>query len=78
MLQELSTKYVKLIEMNAITAMVDEFQRSIPMRRGDDNEHTLGRIGKYNVAIAGPAKGTQGRVAIADVVGRIPLTFRER
>jgi nucleoside phosphorylase len=68
--------YVKPIEMNAITAMIDEFHQSIPMRRGDDNEYTLGRIGKHNVAIAGPAKGAQGKVAIADVVGRIPLAFK--
>jgi nucleoside phosphorylase len=68
--------YVKPIEMNAITAMVDEFHQSIPMRRGEDNEYTLGRIGKHNVAIAGPAKGAQGKVAIADVVSRIPLAFK--
>jgi nucleoside phosphorylase len=68
--------YVKPIEMHAITVMLDEIHQSFPMRLGDDNEYTLGKIGKHNVAIAGPPKGGQGKAVIADVVGRIRLTFK--
>jgi nucleoside phosphorylase len=68
--------YVKTIEMNAITVMLDEVHESIPLRHGDDNEYTLGKIGKHNVAIAGPPRGAQGKVVIADFVGRIRLTFK--
>ena len=46
--------YVKPVELNAITAMVDEFRQSITMRRGNNNEYTLGRID--NAAIAGLAR----------------------
>jgi nucleoside phosphorylase len=68
--------YVKTIEMNAVTVMLDEVHESIPLRHGDDNEYTLGKIGKHNVAIAGPPRGAQGKVVIADFVGRIRLTFK--
>ncbi|KAK6517938.1 SH3 and multiple ankyrin repeat domains protein 2 [Arthrobotrys conoides] len=68
--------YVKPIEMGAITAMIDEFHLPIPLHISDTNEYTLGRIGSHNVAIAGPAKGMQGKVAIASVATRIPFTFR--
>ena len=57
--------------------MVDEIHESIPMRNGDDNEYTLGRIGKHNVAIAGPTKGAQVKVAIADGVSRISFGVQE-
>lgn len=67
--------YVKPIEMNAITVMVDEFHESVPIRLADENEYTLGRIGKHNVVIAGPPRGAQGKAAAADVVSRIRLTF---
>jgi nucleoside phosphorylase len=68
--------YVKPIELHAITVMLDEIHQSFPMRLRDDNEYTLGRIGNHNVAITGPPKGGQGKVVIADVVGRIRLTFK--
>jgi nucleoside phosphorylase len=68
--------YVKPLEMKAISVMLDEFHQSVPIRLGDDNEYTLGRIGKHNIAIAGPPRGSQGKAAIADVVGRIYLTFK--
>jgi nucleoside phosphorylase len=68
--------YVKPLEMNAITVMLDEEYESVPLALGDKNEYTLGRIGKHNVAIVGPARGAQGKVAIADVVGSIHWTFR--
>jgi len=61
--------YVKPLEMNAITVMLDEEYQSVPLALGDKNEYTLGRIGKHNVAIVGPARGGQGKVAVADVVG---------
>ena len=68
--------YVKPLEMHAITAMLDEHHESVPMRFGDDNEYTLGKIGNHNVAIAGPPRGAQGKVAIANIVSRICLTFK--
>ena len=68
--------YIKPLEMHAITAMLDEMHESIPLHLEDDNEYTLGKIGNHNVAIAGPPRGAQGKVAIADVVGRIRLTFK--
>ena len=68
--------YVKPLEMHAITVMLDEEYQSVPLALGDKNEYTLGRIGKHNVAIVGPARGAQGKVAIADVVGSIHWTFR--
>lgn len=68
--------YIKPLEMNAITVMLDERHESIPLRLEDDNEYTLGKIGDHNVAVAGPPRGAQGKAAIADVVGRIRLTFR--
>jgi nucleoside phosphorylase len=68
--------YVKPLEMNAITVMLDEEHESVPLALGDKNEYTLGRIGKHNVAIVGPARGAPGKVAIADVVGSIRWTFR--
>ena len=46
--------YIKHLEMNAITVMLDERHKSIPLRLEDDNEYTHGRIGDYNVAVAGP------------------------
>lgn len=67
--------YVKPLEMHAITVMLDEEHDPITLQQGDSNEYTLGRIGAHNVAIAGPARGAQGKVAVADVVGRIQLTF---
>ena len=68
--------YAKPIEMHAITVMLDEIHQPLPMRLGDDNEYTLGRIGKHNVALAGPPRGGQGKAVIADIVGRIRLTFK--
>jgi len=68
--------YVKPLEMNAITVMLDEEHESVPLALGDSNEYTLGRIGKHNVAIVGPARGAQGKVVIVDVVGCIRWTFR--
>ncbi|KAH8588853.1 nucleoside phosphorylase domain-containing protein [Bisporella sp. PMI_857] len=68
--------YIKPLELNAITVMLDEKHESIPLRLEDDNEYTLGKIGNHNVALAGPPRGAQGKVAIADVVGRIRLTFK--
>src|ERR1700738_4821373 len=68
--------YIKPLEMDAITVMLDEKHESISLRLEDDNEYTLGRIGRHNVAIAGPPRGMQGKVAIADLVGRIRLTFK--
>lgn len=68
--------YVKPLEMHAITVMLDEEHGPVTLQLGDNNEYTLGRIGAHNVAIAGPARGAQGKVAIADVVGCIHLTFR--
>jgi hypothetical protein len=63
--------YVKPIEMNAITVMLDQGYESVPVALGDKNEYTLGRIGKHCVAIVGPVRGAQGKVAITDVVGSI-------
>jgi nucleoside phosphorylase len=68
--------YVKPLEMNAITVMLDEEYESVPLALGDKNEYTLGRIGRHNIAIVGPARGAQGKVAIADVVGSMHWTFR--
>jgi hypothetical protein len=67
--------YVKPLEMNAITVMLDEEYESVPPAQGETNAYTLGRTGKHNVAIVGPARGEQGKVAIADVVGNIRWTF---
>lgn len=68
--------YVKPLEMNAITAMLDEEYESVALALEDKNEYTLGRVGKHNVAVVGPARGAQGKVTIADVVGSIHWTFR--
>lgn len=68
--------YVKPLEMNAITVMLDEEYESVPLALGDKNEYTLGCIGKHNVAIVGPGRGAQGKVAIAEVVGSIHWSFR--
>jgi nucleoside phosphorylase len=68
--------YVKPVEMNAITVMLDEEYQSVPLAVGDKNAYTLGRIGKHNVVIVGPGRGDQGKVAIASVVERIHWTFR--
>ncbi|KEF51032.1 uncharacterized protein A1O9_12916 [Exophiala aquamarina CBS 119918] len=68
--------YIKPLEMNAITVMLDEEHESVPLALEDKNEYILGRIGKHNVAVVGPARGAQGKVAIADVVGSIRWTFK--
>ncbi|KAK6330440.1 SH3 and multiple ankyrin repeat domains protein 2 [Orbilia brochopaga] len=68
--------YAKPLEMTAITVMVDEFYLPVTLQTGDTNEYVLGRIGDQNVAIAGPARGKQGKVSVASVVARIPQTFR--
>ncbi|EXJ91798.1 hypothetical protein A1O3_00348 [Capronia epimyces CBS 606.96] len=68
--------YVKPLEMHAITVMLDEQHESVPLALEDKNEYTLGRIGKHNVAVVGPARGAHGKVAMADVVGSIHWTFR--
>ncbi|KAF3171333.1 Ankyrin Repeat [Orbilia oligospora] len=68
--------YVKPIEMGAITAMVDEFHQPVELHINEKNEYTLGRIGNHNVAIVGPAKGKQGKVAITAVAARISYMFR--
>ena len=60
--------YVKPLEMHAITGMLDEEQGPGSLQLGDNNEYTLGRIGTHNIVIAGPARGAQGKVAIAEVV----------
>jgi len=70
--------FVKPLEMKAIIVMLDEVHQPVPMRLGDDNDYALGRIGKHNVAIAGPPRGMQGKVAISDVVGRIRLISPRR
>lgn len=62
--------------MHAITVMLDEEHAPVPLQLGDSNEYTLGRIWAHNVAIAGPPRGAQGKVAIAHVVGVTGLTFR--
>lgn len=67
--------YVKPLEMNAITVMLDEEYERVSLAMGDKNEYVLGRIGKHNVAIVGPARGAQGKVAIADVVASIHWSF---
>ncbi len=56
--------------------MLDEVHQSVPMRLGDNNEYTLGQIGKHNVAFAGPPRGAQGKAANTDVVGCICITFK--
>jgi len=58
------TYTVKLIdvtplEMHAISFMLDEHHDRGLTRLEDDNEHTLGEIGNYNVAIVGPKRGSQ-------------------
>jgi hypothetical protein len=68
--------YVKPLEMKAITVMLDEIHQSVPMQLGDNSEYTLGRIGKHNVALAGPPRIAQGKAAIADVVGQIRMTLK--
>lgn len=68
--------YVKPLKMHAITAMLDEHREAVPMRFGDDNEYTLGKIGYHNVAIVGPPRGAKGKVAIANIVSRICLAFK--
>jgi nucleoside phosphorylase len=68
--------YVKPLEMHAIYVMLNEQREPIPMRVEDDNEYTLGKIGNHNVAIAGPPRGSQGKVAIENVVSRIRLAFK--
>ncbi|KAK6360966.1 SH3 and multiple ankyrin repeat domains protein 2 [Orbilia blumenaviensis] len=68
--------YVKPLEMNAIIPMLDEEHESLPLPEQDQNEYTLGKIGSHNVLIVGPPIGQQGKVAIANVVGRIPYTFK--
>ncbi|KAF3144654.1 Ankyrin Repeat [Orbilia oligospora] len=68
--------YVKPIEMGAITAMVDEFHQPVELHINEKNEYTLGRIGSHNIAIVGPAKGKQGKVAITGVAARISYMFR--
>jgi len=68
--------YVKPLELHAISVMLDEHHDPVPMRLEDDNEYTLGKIGNHNVVIAGPPRGSQGKVAIANVVSRIRLTFK--
>jgi hypothetical protein len=40
--------YIKPLEMNAITVMLDERHESIPLRLEDDNEYTLGKIGDWS------------------------------
>jgi hypothetical protein len=44
---------------------------SVPLALEDRNESVLGRIGKHHVIIVGLARGAQGMIAIADVVGYI-------
>jgi len=68
--------YIKPLEMNAITVMLDEEHESVSLALEDKNEYILGRVGKHNVAVVGPARGAQGKVAIADVVGSIRWTFK--
>jgi nucleoside phosphorylase len=68
--------YIKPLEMNAITVMLDEEHDSASLALEDKNEYILGRIGKHNVAVVGPARGAQGKVALADVVGSIRWTFK--
>lgn len=54
---------------------MDEEFESLPLAQEDNNECTLGRIGRHNVAIAGLLCGAQGKVAIADVVWGIRWIF---
>lgn len=67
--------YIKPLEMNAITAMLDERFSSVEVAQGDLNDYTLGRIGEHNVVIVGPARGDQGTVATAQLATTIRLTF---
>ena len=52
--------YVKPLEMDTITVMLDKEHKSVPLQQGDYNEYTLGRIGMHNVAVVGPPIGAQG------------------
>ncbi|QKX64098.1 uncharacterized protein TRUGW13939_11271 [Talaromyces rugulosus] len=67
--------YVKPLEMQAISVMLDECYEPVPLHIQDDNEYTLGKIGSHNVVVVGSPRGAQGKVAIADAVSRIRLTF---
>jgi len=68
--------YVKPIEFKAISTMLDERHEPVTLDANDDNEYVLGRVGKHNVVLAGPAMGLKGKAAIAHVVARIPRTFK--
>jgi nucleoside phosphorylase len=67
--------YIKDLEMDAITAMLDAEHASVSIQQGDDNKYTLGRIGKHNVVIVGAPRGAQGTSAMAYVAGSIRLAF---
>jgi hypothetical protein len=68
--------HVVPFEMHAITVMLDEEHGPAPLHLEEINEYTLGRIGAHSVAIIGPSQRAQRKVAIADIVGSIPATFR--
>jgi len=62
--------------VDTITVMLDERHELVTLRLEDDNEYTLRRIRDYIVAIVGPLRGMQGKVAIAELVAPIRLTFK--
>ncbi|KAF3205355.1 Ankyrin Repeat [Orbilia oligospora] len=67
--------YIKPLEMNAIAVMLDEEHQPVDLHFNDKSEYTLGRIGDHNVILVGPPRGAEGKVATADFVGRIHMTF---
>ncbi|KAH8169879.1 phosphotransferase enzyme family protein [Sarocladium implicatum] len=67
--------YVKPLELMAVVPMLDHKYPPISAVNSLPYVYTLGQIGHHNVAIAGPARGQQGTVAIAHLAATLRSTF---
>lgn len=62
-------------EMTAATAMLDELHENLPQPSSDQNNYSLGRIGKHNVVIACLPRGEIGSNSATSVAVQMRTTF---
>ena len=62
-------------ERASAEALLDEEHDDLPLKLGDDNAYTLGKIGEHNVVIAGIPHGTYGTTSAATVVANLLRSF---
>ena len=63
------------IERATAEAVLDERHQTLQAVQGDSNAYSFGRIGSYNIVIAGLASGTYGTTSAAIVAANLFRSF---